>query len=171
MIADLPITSKVYLSNRPYSASSDGVRSFASYCQTSFGPAMLEMRNPRDLEWYLIVQSKFCIYHTATSAATTRTFHPTEEIARRFRSLADEWYRDRPRGDLHRMCEHPAYQQVIDLGWDVVPYVIEELNRKPEHWFRALARITGAKNVVPEESRGKLPEMAAAWVTWWNSRQ
>jgi len=61
------------------------------------------------------------------------------------------------------MASHSAYEQIIEMGWAVVPLLLDELRRKPDHWFIALERITGA-NPVPAECEGKIEKMAAAWV-------
>ena len=70
-----------------------------------------------------------------------------------------------PYSSSARLAEHPAYQQIIALGPEIVPLLLRELERSPDHWFRALHALTGA-DPVPPESRGKLPEMAAAWLRW-----
>ena len=51
------------------------------------------------------------------------------------------------------------------MGQVVVPLLLAELVREPDHWFIALHELTGA-GPVPKESRGRLHEMAAAWVSW-----
>jgi len=79
-----------------------------------------------------------------------------------FTDLVALWKRER---GLHsssaRLAEHPAYQEIIGMGPEVIPLLLRELEREPDHWFRALHALTGA-NPVPVESRGKVPEMAAA---------
>ena len=83
-----------------------------------------------------------------------------------FESLADEWERDRPRGvDIAQMTRHPAYQQIIAMGEPAVPWLLNRLATKPDHWFIALSTITGAKP-VPPESRGRVKEMVQAWLEW-----
>ena len=83
-----------------------------------------------------------------------------------FTALAAEWRRERPRGqDIAAMTAHPAYQRIIAMGAAAVPWILESLAAQPEHWFVALNAITGA-DPVPESSRGRLPEMAAAWLEW-----
>ena len=52
----------------------------------------------------------------------------------------------------------PSYQRIIGLGSAVVPLLLRELERQPDHWFWALKAITGA-DPVPAASRGKLHEM------------
>jgi hypothetical protein len=61
------------------------------------------------------------------------------------------------------------YERIIQLGYNVVPYIIDKLRKKPEHLFIALVRITG-ENPVKEEHRGKVKEMAEDWVRWWDGR-
>jgi hypothetical protein len=63
------------------------------------------------------------------------------------------------------MVLHPAYQRIIGMGTAAVPFLLCELERRPDHWFWALTAITGADPVKPEH-RGKLREMANAWLKW-----
>ena len=68
-----------------------------------------------------------------------------------FERLADEWERDRPRGvDIEQMTKHPAYQSIIAMGDPAVPWLLQRLSEKPDHWFVALNAITGARPVPPE---------------------
>ena len=84
----------------------------------------------------------------------------------RFRQLAAEWRRDvGPLSSVSAIVQHPAYQQIIALGRDVVPLILRELEREPDHWFAALRAITGADPVAPED-HGRMDRMAAAWVRW-----
>ncbi|MCY4449837.1 MAG: N-6 DNA methylase [Chloroflexi bacterium] len=83
-----------------------------------------------------------------------------------FDRLVSEWEHDRPKGvDLHEMVMHPAYQRIVGMGVQAVPWLLERLERQPGHWFVALGTITGA-DPVPTESQGKIDEMAAAWLEW-----
>ena len=63
------------------------------------------------------------------------------------------------------MAAHPAYQEIISLGPDVVPLLLRELAREPDHWFTALKAITGTNPVDPAD-RGCIDKMAGAWLTW-----
>jgi hypothetical protein len=83
-----------------------------------------------------------------------------------FEILAEAWERDRPRGaDIEQMTKHPAYQRIIAMGEPAVPWLLQRLAEKPDHWFVALNAITGARP-VPPESRGRIKEMTQAWVNW-----
>lgn len=88
------------------------------------------------------------------------------EWEQRFLDLVATWKRERgPHSSSARLAEHPAYQQIIGMGLEVIPLLLRELEREPDHWFRALHLLTGA-NPVPAESRGKVREMAEAWLRW-----
>lgn len=57
------------------------------------------------------------------------------------------------------------YQRIIGQGIAMVPFMLNELRRSPEHWFWALAAITGAdpaRNAPP----GDIQAAADAWVQW-----
>jgi hypothetical protein len=83
-----------------------------------------------------------------------------------FRALAERWKEERgPTSSTVQMAAHPAYRQIIGLGWAVVPFLLAELKQQPDHWFGALHEITGAEP-VPREARGRVRDMAAAWLRW-----
>jgi hypothetical protein len=46
------------------------------------------------------------------------------------------------------------YQQIIGMGWSVVPLMLEELQREPDQGFWALEAITDV-NPVPPDAAGK----------------
>ena len=68
-----------------------------------------------------------------------------------FERLADEWLEQRPRGvDVAQMIRHPAYQAIIDIGPDAVPWLLERLAQRPDHWFHAPNQIADAQPVQPQ---------------------
>lgn len=84
----------------------------------------------------------------------------------KFHSLAEAWRQDvRFTSSLTEMILHPMYQRIIGMGLAAVPFLLRELEQKPDHWFWALTAITGA-DPVPAEDRGKLRKMAEAWLRW-----
>ena len=88
------------------------------------------------------------------------------EISVRFRELADKWIEDtRDMSITAEMISHPAYCEILTFGWRAVRLILNELERRPDHWFAALKFITKA-DPVPEESRGKFSEMREAWLRW-----
>ena len=75
-----------------------------------------------------------------------------------FNRLVAEWKAGRRRGaDVAQMTAHPAYRQIIGLGEQAIPLILEELDRQPDHWFPALHELTGT-SPVPAESRGNIAQ-------------
>jgi hypothetical protein len=104
------------------------------------------------------------------SAPSTILPRPTPADEQRFRYLAGAWKAGRgATSSLTVMAIHPAYQQIIGMGPAVVPLLLRELEREPDHWFWALKAITAA-DPVPPEKWGRVSEMAAAWIQWGRDR-
>lgn len=98
------------------------------------------------------------------AVAGSQSAGPVQE--QRFHDLVATWKRERgPHSSSARLAEHPAYRAIIAMGPEVVPWLLRELEREPDHWFRALYALTGV-NPVPPESRGRIREMAEAWLRW-----
>ena len=89
-----------------------------------------------------------------------------DQLMKRFARLAATW-----RGETAyvssstEMFAHPAYQEIIRMGPAVVPLLLADLEKEPEHWTWALHVITGA-NPVAAEHAGNLEKMAEAWLKW-----
>jgi len=87
-------------------------------------------------------------------------------IEQRFKKLEAEWHRRTAlQSSTTRMVNDPSYQEVIAMGWEVVPVILRSLAEKPDHWFYALAKITG-DNPIPPEDAGNVPKMTEAWLDW-----
>ena len=87
-------------------------------------------------------------------------------IEQRFRQLVDQWKEaTRFVSSIHDMISHPAYLQIIGMGKQALPLLVQELRREPDHWFVALQAITGIDPIPPSAS-GNVDEMALAWLVW-----
>lgn len=83
-----------------------------------------------------------------------------------FHQLAGEWQEERgPMSGVSEVAMLPSYQRIIGLGPAVIPLLLKELQERPDHWFWALNALTRA-DPIPEESYGRLNEMAQAWIQW-----
>jgi hypothetical protein len=81
-----------------------------------------------------------------------------------FRELSDRWYEETGhRSIVMEKLNHPAYNQIIDLGVDVVPFILREIENDEGHWFLALEEITG-EDPAPENA--DLDESIDAWLDW-----
>ena len=109
--------------------------------------------------------------HDLASAALDTTSGSNEPAAPpalipRFRDLARRWKEETVySSSLTEITQHPVYQQIITLGRDVIPLILDELRREPDYWFAALKALTGADPVAPAD-RGKVRRMADAWIDW-----
>jgi hypothetical protein len=91
---------------------------------------------------------------------------PTETVEARFRRLAAAW--EQATGHLSSMTaasNHPAYQEIIHLGREVIPHLLRDLEDNETHWFIALRQITGI-NPIPPSAAGNVPKMIEAWLQW-----
>lgn len=97
----------------------------------------------------------------------TGVAEPSDRILEsRFRALVETWKReDQASSSAVQRAMHPAYQQIIGMGPRVLPLLLTELQREPDHWFWALRAVTG-EDPVPLESRGNIGKMRDAWLQW-----
>jgi hypothetical protein len=84
--------------------------------------------------------------------------------ARKFRRLADQWYNETGMlSMIHKKVMHPAYQRIIGMGKEALPFIFQELNKKHVHWIWALSAILDDDVAKPEDT---LEEAVAAWLKW-----
>jgi hypothetical protein len=81
------------------------------------------------------------------------------ELARKWRSETVHF------SSVTQKVLHPSYQRIIGHGAAAIPFLLQDLKKKPDHWFWALGAITG-ENPVPEVAQGNMAAMASAWVAW-----
>jgi hypothetical protein len=87
-------------------------------------------------------------------------------IEQQFQGLAETWKEEV--GSTSSMTDlvlSPSYQRIIGLGPKVIPSILVELSRRPDHWFSALAALTGV-NPISENAAGDLDAMTKAWLRW-----
>jgi hypothetical protein len=102
-------------------------------------------------------------------------YHATKSnksIESKFESLTKEWKESKEKslsGSIIQKSIHPAYQQIIGMGQDVVPLILRELSKDYDHWFWALNAITGENPVSPED-KGNIVNMTEAWLKWGKSK-
>lgn len=84
----------------------------------------------------------------------------------RFLQLASDWSNEtRNVSSLTALASHPKYRQIVNLGWDVVPYLIEDLQNNKRYWLPALDEITGIRPYdSADEGNSKI--IIDAWVKW-----
>ena len=92
----------------------------------------------------------------------------TQELEATFNALVKQLNRETGLDSVgKRTVEHPAYQQIIDMGESALPLIFRQIDSDDlgPHWFLALRAITGA-NPVPRELGGKIRAMEEVWLEW-----
>lgn len=102
------------------------------------------------------------------TATDLHYWQPVSRITpkQRFELLALTWQRDTTlESSPTEIASHSSYQQIIGMGQVALPFILEKMQKKPEHWFPALQAITGI-NPIKKEHRGNLPNMTLDWLEW-----
>lgn len=90
----------------------------------------------------------------------------TQEIEVCFKKFADEWSRDVQNvSSLTDMVLHPRYRQIINMKWDVVPFLLIDMQHNKRYWLPALTEITGIQPFDPKDA-GNNKRMIEAWIKW-----
>jgi hypothetical protein len=90
----------------------------------------------------------------------------SKKVEERFRQLEATWTAETGfLSSYQDIVEHPAFQEIIRLGKDVIPFMLRDLEERPRLWVWALPEITGT-NPVPPEDAGHIAKMSEAWLRW-----
>lgn len=60
---------------------------------------------------------------------------------------------------------HSAYRRIVNMGEDIIPLILQEIQTRPGLIFMALHDITGQDPIAPEH-RGRVGEMIRDWLKW-----
>jgi hypothetical protein len=86
------------------------------------------------------------------------------ELEETFQRLKKAWKKDTAFLSSDT-SNHPAYQEIIRMGPDVIPLLLKDMQATYTHWFRALYQLTGENPMDPAHC-GNIPIMVEAWVKW-----
>ena len=93
-------------------------------------------------------------------------FVSADPIETQFRVLADQWRTETGGFSFdYQREQHPAYDQIVRLGENAIPWILRELRDRPYHWFSVLETLTG-DNPINSEAEGNFQRMVDAWVDW-----
>jgi len=86
------------------------------------------------------------------------------ELKKEFDRLVKQWASETSfHSSLGEVFTNDAYQRIMAMGRDALPWILAELKRKPGHWFYALEKIVGTD--IPEGAT-TFGEARAAWLDW-----
>jgi hypothetical protein len=124
----------------------------------------------------------------------TAEYNKAVKLMKKDESRLHNWHRDIEKKYFHTLAAiyeeqtcfhsmdtsgHPAYQAIIAMGWDALPFIFEDM-RKPEgppwrrdsedgryllHWFVALHKITG-EDPTNKKDRGRIKKLEKSWLEW-----
>jgi hypothetical protein len=81
-----------------------------------------------------------------------------------FKQLAQTWYREtRKISVADKIVTHPAYQKIIGMGKDALPFIFRELNRTRGHWLWALHMICREDHAKPGQN---FRDAVNSWLEW-----
>ena len=87
-------------------------------------------------------------------------------VEERFRQLAAAWQDAvAHQSSTTLRNNHPAYREIVELGSEVMPLLLRDMQENHTHWFSGLREITGAAP-IPKSAAGNVPQMVAAWLSW-----
>jgi hypothetical protein len=113
----------------------------------------------------LLAEREFSSPHTATDILN-KNAELDSVVVDKFYHLAEQWQREvAGMSSTNRMSQHPAYQEIINMGNPIIPLLLSELKKNPLYWFAALSAITGT-NPIKAEQKGRVKQMASAWIEW-----
>lgn len=78
---------------------------------------------------------------------------PQTTIEAEFNALAEQWYRETRKILIaNQIVIHPAYQQIIGMGKEALPYIFRELEKTRGHWIWALTMIYRKDHAKPGQN-------------------
>ena len=94
----------------------------------------------------------------------------TAETQAEFENLAAEWKKETAHlSSVNMIAEHRAYQEIIGMGKEAIPMILQDLKEAQSQWFWALRSIARESPVRPVD-RGDVDAMTAAWLDWGKRR-
>ena len=92
------------------------------------------------------------------------------KLKERFNELKDKWKEETKfLSSTTNINNNSRYKEMIAMGTDIIPFVIDDLRGGSNHWFSLLRELTG-ENPVIDADRGYMNRMAKAWIKWWDER-
>ena len=101
----------------------------------------------------------------------TEDVSAAKEAQAEFERLAAEWKQETAHlSSMSMIAEHGAYREIIRMGKEAIPLILQDLEESRAQWVSALRSITGESPVAPED-RGDVEAMTAAWLDWGRNRR
>lgn len=110
------------------------------------------------------LESWYEIAHTSPILQIQANAQLDESLEVVFRTLSERWEEETwAVSSIKRKIAHPAYLQIIGMGAAALPFIFDDLRKRPALWFWALDAIT-REEVAPEVT--SMRELRDAWMLW-----
>jgi hypothetical protein len=99
-------------------------------------------------------------------SAVTLTSHrmSSHRLRARFTTLAAQWQQETGHfSSVAQKYAHPAYQEMLSMGEIALPWILQELQAHPYHWFAALRQLSGENPAATGDSAEAARQ---AWLEW-----
>ena len=96
------------------------------------------------------------------------------DLEQSFRAHVEKWKEETGHlSSLVKAVAHPSYLRIIGLATqsnrsEIERLLLKELQDEPDHWFPALAAITGEDPTKPTDD---FDDAVAAWINWGKSKK
>jgi hypothetical protein len=88
------------------------------------------------------------------------------EAKQKFNQLALRWYRETGMlSFIRQKAMHPAYQKIIGMGREALPFIFREMQNRRGDWFWALEALIEEEEQPPARHDNFNAAMAA-WLKW-----
>lgn len=90
----------------------------------------------------------------------------TNDISIQFELYYTNWYRETASSSfVFDKLEHPDFQKIVDLGEEVIPFILLQLKKQPSFIYFALHFITGEDPIL-QKSSGNINLIIQDWMNW-----
>jgi hypothetical protein len=89
-----------------------------------------------------------------------------QALKEKFQRLKHKWNKETClSSNMDDIVGNKYYQKIIKMGMPVVPLILKDLLKEPNHWFEALREITGE---IPQKPirPGFAQDAVEAWIEW-----
>jgi hypothetical protein len=81
-----------------------------------------------------------------------------------FNRLAARWKSETESlSSIKKKITHPDYLNIIEMGYEVIPIILQSLLKEPDHWFVALNKISGED---PISYGASFQDAVIGWLQW-----
>ena len=119
-----------------------------------------------DIEWfaYVVGPTPAADPQIGGNGGETSASEHAQDVRTVFERLASDWEAEtNAESSLARIFNNEKYLQIIGLGPQAVPYMLERFRLEPERWYGALRAVTRADPAAGDRSR---EAVVAAWDAW-----